>query len=319
MRQVPCQMDSILEFDAAREAEIIERGIRDLVDSHSARGALVGLSGGMDSAVVAALAARALGKDLVHVSYLYDRDSEKASERRARLVADWLGLNLEILDIEPLMRQKRLYSPLIMRATALCGSLNRRLEILYRKGFGESSFMSALRMGSSEFEPQRLGSFLYSNTIRHVEAAFNARHVCRRRILEKRARSQNWLLLGAANRSEWLVGWFVKGGIDDLPLSPIKGLYKTQVRKLAAHLGIPHEVRDQVPSPDMMKGISDEFALGITYGRIDIVLAGVEHSLSDEEITKAGVTREEISLVREMNRLSRWKREPEDVDAPRTR
>jgi NAD+ synthase len=86
--------------------------------------------------------------------------------------------------------------------------------------------------------------------------------------LESKARAQNWLLLGAANRSEWETGWFVKDGVDDLPYQPLMGLYKTQVRQLGRYLGVPGEIQQQVPSPDMMRGISDEYALGMSYSTI---------------------------------------------------
>ncbi len=174
--------------------------------------------------------------------------------------------------------------------------------------------MSTLRQG--KFGGRRLKKLVYNLTVRHIEAGFNARHIYRREMLEKRAQDQNWLLLGAANRSECLVGWFVKDGIDDLPFSPLMGLYKTQIRQLAAYLGIPSEVQKQVPSPDMMKGIGDEFAMGVTYSNIDIILDGMDRALSDDEIIASGVTRREIYLVREMNRLSVWKRESEHDKPP---
>lgn len=305
----------LLRIDESRAAKAIEGYIRNLVHKRSARGVLIGLSGGLDSAVLSALAVRASGKDLVHVAYLFDRDSEPESERMARLVADWLGLGLEVQDIEPAMREKRIYTPLIMRISPLSGFATRQLiNNSYRLLFAESPFMSTLRQG--KFDGHMLKKLVYNLTVRHIEAGFNARHIYRREILEKRAQDQNWLLLGAANRSECSVGWFVKDGIDDLPFSPLTGLYKTQVRQLAACLGIPSEVQNQIPSPDMMKGITDEFAMGITYSKIDTILDGVDRGLPDEEMIASGVTKEEICLLREMNRLSTWKRESEHDEPP---
>lgn len=305
----------LLRIDESRTAKAIEGYIRDLLHKRSARGVLIGLSGGLDSAVLSALAVRALGKDLVHVAYLFDRDSEPESERKARVVADWLDLDLEVQDIQPAMREKRVYAPLIMRISPLSGLVTRQLiNNSYRLLFAESPFMSTLRQG--KFDGHRLKKLVYNLTVRHIEAGFNARHIYRREMLEKRTQCQNRLLLGAANRSECLVGWFVKDGIDDLPFSPLMGLYKTQVRQLAAYLGIPSEVQNQVPSPDMMKGIGDEFAMGVTYSNIDIILDGMDRDLPDEEMIAFGVTREEIYLVREMNRLSIWKRESEHDDPP---
>jgi len=105
------------------------------------------------------------------------------------------------------------------------------------------------------------------------------------------------------------VGWFVKDGIDDLPISPIMGLYKTQVRQLAAHLELPAVIREQIPTPDMLKGVTDEFAVGIPYARTDMVLDGMECGLSNEEMAARGVTRNEIEHVLKIHHLSKWKRE----------
>ncbi|MHC4501017.1 MAG: NAD(+) synthase, partial [Planctomycetota bacterium] len=137
-----------------------------------------------------------------------------------------------------------------------------------------------------------------------------------RQFLEGKSDEQNRLLLGAANRSEWQVGWFVKGGIDDVPLSPLIGLYKTQVFELAEYLELPAGIRNQAPSPDMMKGITDECALGIDYNTLDTILDCIDQGVSDEEIVARGISRKDVRLVRTMNDLSRWKRERECATYP---
>jgi NAD+ synthase len=307
--------NSFLKIEETRAAECIEKYIRDLVHHYSARGVLIGLSGGLDSAVLSALAARALGKDSVHVSYLYDRDSERRSEHNARVIADWLGLKLELQDIEPALREMGVYKPLIMRLSSPSGPVSSYLASHSDSlMFAESPFMPVLRQGKCR--GGRLERFIYHFAVKHIEAGFNARHIYRRKILEKQAKDQNLLLLGAANRSEYLVGWFVREGIDDLPFSPLMGLYKTQVRQLASYLRIRSEIRSQVPSPDMMRGITDEFAMGVSYSRIDMVLDGMDRGLSDEEMMDAGVSKKDISRVRDMNHLSTWKRDSQHDNPP---
>jgi NAD+ synthase len=287
--------NSFLKIEETRAAECIEKYIRDLVHHYSARGVLIGLSGGLDSAVLSALAARALGKDSVHVSYLYDRDSERRSEHNARVMG--------------------VYKPLIMRLSSPSGPVSSYLASHSDSlMFAESPFMPVLRQGKCR--GGRLERFIYHFAVKHIEAGFNARHIYRRKILEKQAKDQNLLLLGAANRSEYLVGWFVREGIDDLPFSPLMGLYKTQVRQLASYLRIRSEIRSQVPSPDMMRGITDEFAMGVSYSRIDMVLDGMDRGLSDEEMMDAGVSKKDISRVRDMNHLSTWKRDSQHDNPP---
>jgi NAD+ synthase len=301
-----------LKIDAALEADRISRNIRELLDANSAEGVSIGLSGGIDSAVLATLGVRAVGKERVSAYHLYDRDSSKQSRAKAKFAAEWLGIDLELRDITAVMRRMGIYSPLIMRVTALSSLINRCLDMrLSRFLWGESFFIHTLRKGS--FPESRVKRFIYSRTVGPVEAAFNARHRYRRQFLEKESEQKNRLVLGAANRSEWLVGWFVKGGIDDLPLSPLVGLYKTQVLELAEYLEVPAGIRNQKPSPDMMKGVTDESALGISYRTLDIILDCIEHGMSDEEIVAKGISRKDVRLVRTMNKLSAWKREPERV------
>jgi NAD+ synthase len=297
---------SLLTISAKHATESIEEYIQRLLKTQLAEGVLIGLSGGIDSAVLATLAVRALGKERVHVYYLYDRDSGKESQRRACLVANWLGLELKLHNIELMMRQRRIYAPLIMRIISLSGFVNRYLASnLYRFFYGEAPFISTLRRDS--FTGYKPGKSFYNCTVRYVEAAFNARHIYRREFLEKLAKEQNWLLLGAANRSEYLVGWFVKDGID---------LYKTQVRQLADYLNLPFEVQNQQPSPDMAKGITDELAIGISYTDLDIILDGFDCNLPDKKISEAGVTRSQISHVHRLNQLSAWKRASEHHRPP---
>jgi NAD+ synthase len=113
-----------------------------------------------------------------------------------------------------------------------------------------------------------------------------------------------------------MTGWFVKGGIDDVAFQPLIGLYKTQVRQLSPYLGMPAEIQDPLPSPDMIKGIGDEAGIGIRYSRLDVILDALDRGLPDEEIVASGIGIRELSLVREMNRLSSWKRESEHAPPP---
>jgi NAD+ synthase len=214
------------------------------------------------------------------------------------------------------MRQAGVYSSYAMRLTSFAAVLNRLLHGAYRVVVGEAPFVSSLRLGGAETSVENTRDRGYLTVIRQLEAAFNSRHIYRRQALETEAAARNCLLLGAANRTEWLTGWFVQGGIDDLPNQPLRGLYKTQVRQLAAFLGLPAEVLSAIPSPDMMRGITDEFALGMAYGNIDVALDFLEDGLTAQEAFEAGVTREQIRRVQEMKRLSAWKRSSSQLLPP---
>jgi NAD+ synthase len=301
-------MSKYLRIDEKRTVARLQTHIQDLFKASAASDALIGISGGIDSSVLSVLAVHAIGKGSVHLEYLYDQHSDPELRHNARLVSEWLGLELEESTIEPAMRKVGVYAPFGMMITSFSGLLNRFLHQTYRFVFRETPFISSLWLGSVEATEADLSRQGFRKIIRQPEAGLNVRHRYRRRVLEEKANKRKWLLLGAANRTEWLVGWFVKDGIDDLPIQPLIGLYKTQVRQIADFLEIPVKVRRQDPSPDMMRGISDEFALGLSYDKIDLILDHLDGGVTKETLSSLGCGDADIRLVREMNRLSRWKR-----------
>jgi NAD+ synthase len=297
-----------LRIDEKRTIERFIETLQDLSEKNAVGGVLIGLSGGIDSSVLSTLAVNALGKDSVHLEYLYDQHSDPEFRHNARLMSEWLGVELKERSIEPAMREAGVYAPFGMLATSFSGLLNRFLHQTYRFVFRETPFISSLRLGSAEASKACLSQQGFRTIIRQPETGLNVRHQYRRQVLEEKALERNWLLLGAANRTEWLVGWFVKDGIDDVPIQPLLGLFKTQVRQIAAFLGIPAQVQHQAPSPDMMRGITDEFGLGLSYSRIDLILDYLDGGLTKEMLLNSGFHDREIRLVGEMHRLSQWKR-----------
>ncbi|MGB5984804.1 MAG: NAD(+) synthase [Desulfobacterales bacterium] len=275
--------------------------------SQSADGVIFGLSGGVDSTTLAALAVPALGAHRVQVMYLFERESSQLLATNAQRAADWLGIRLTRHSIDPAMEFSGIYDPPSMRITRRFGWINRVIHGMYKAVSGETVYLSSLRPKSIGFDRKWI-EIIYTNVMGPVEKAFRARHIQRRHILEKTATERNLVLIGAANRSEWMVGWFVKDGVDDLPRQPLVGLYKTQLRQLASYLQLPPTIQSQAPSPDMMKGITDEFALGLPYRLIDLALDHLEGGITQEQLASHGVRRKDVERVRTMNALSAWKR-----------
>lgn len=309
-------MKQNLTIDTHLTAELIESYLKNLVEQQSSNGILLGLSGGIDSSVLATLAVRAVGKERVHVSFLFDRDSEKSSEKKARMMAQWLGLRLETADISSAMKHKKVYAPFIMKLLPYSSWFNRMIQYSYSAIIGETPFKTTLKVGSNALERSWLKRLLFNFSVRHIERGFTERHIYRRQVLEQKARDENLSLIGAANLSEFEVGWFVKDGIDDLPIQPMTGLYKTQVWQLAAYLQLPDEIQSQRPSPDMMIGFTDEFGIGHDYRQLDVILDLIKQNKTDNEIISYGIDRRELTDVRELMKLSQWKRASEHQTPP---
>lgn len=265
-------------------------------------GCLLGLSGGLDSAVVAALAVRALGTEQVAALFLPERDSSPQSRRDAQVVAGSLGLSLREISLTPALRAVGAYrgepSPFLIPRPVQERYV--RGEFQARSKPGESPFIQYLKGGGGD-----------ARMARHI-AYMRAKHRLRMVTLYLTAERENRLLLGACNKSEWLTGFFVPYGDSAADLQPIVGLFKTQVRQLAVFLGLPQAVVSKPPSPDLAPGLTDEFTLGLNYEHLDRVLWGIEEGRDDAAIAQAaGVEPTQVVEVREMECLSApWRQLP---------
>jgi NAD+ synthase len=108
------------------------------------------------------------------------------------------------------------------------------------------------------------------------------------------------LVCGSSDKSEAMMGYFTKWGDIAADISPIMDLYKTQVRKLAEHIGVPREIVAKSPSPALWPGQTAERELGIKYEALDLILYGLEHFMAADEIARQMNVKEEIvSRVRQ--------------------
>mgnify|MGYP001104891571 CR=1 FL=1 len=299
-----------LIIDCGKVSDIIVDFIRMKVIENGKDGVCLGISGGVDSATVAILSVKAMGDpSRVYGLHLFDRNSQRKFREHAQKLADELGINFERRDISKLVEKQGAYKPFLMRAISFSSILNRLTfnisKAVYPLFHRENTFILALRRG--DLSKNRLNRI--ATIAKTVEEGFNIRHIERRRILENYAAEKNLLLVGAANRSESFVGWFVKDGIDDLPIEALLGLYKNQVYQLAKFLGVPEEILKEAPSPDMFKGIGDEDLIGHSYEKIDKVAYVLEHNLSEETASNEGITLQEFQEIKNLNQLSTWKRE----------
>ncbi len=227
-------LSDLMAINCEEVCDIIVNFLKRKVEEEKKDGILLGLSGGLDSAVLAVLAAKSIGPPKVYALHLYDRDSEEKFREYAKRIAHKLGINFITRDISELMREKGIYKPLIMKMVSLSSVFNKLLvftanRVIYPLFFKESPFVLTLNRTKDTL-------------IGTIEEGFNLRHIQRRRILEGYAMEKNLLLVGAVNRSESFLGWFVKGGVDDLPIAPLFGLYKTQIYQLSRFLDVPKEI-----------------------------------------------------------------------------
>jgi len=105
-------------------------------------------------------------------------------------------------------------------------------------------------------------------------------------ILYYHANQQSKIVVGSSDKSETMMGYFTKWGDVAADISPLMDLYKTQVRQIAKHIGIPPEIIAKPPSPQLWPGQLAEEELGIKYEALDLILLGLENFMSPEEIAQ---------------------------------
>jgi len=115
------------------------------------------------------------------------------------------------------------------------------------------------------------------------------------------ANKLNRIVCGSSDKSETMMGYFTKWGDVAADISPIMDLYKTQVRKLAEHVGIPSQLAKKPATPALWPNQLAETELGIIYEKLDLVLYGLEHFMTTEEVAEQ-LKLEEALVVKVKNR-----------------
>lgn len=234
-------------------------------------GVIFGLSGGLDSAVVAALCVRAVGPKKVTALLMPEKDSKKEHILDAQNLVRQFGIKSKRIDMTRYLKRIGLYAMFPLDALVpekYRGKLVRRSYRYYEDKTGVPYFERTLA-GSDHG--------LTDAIVNRSHAYYRAKHRMRMLLLYFYGEQKNRLVVGAANKTEYQIGYFVKHGIDSATdVMPIMGLYKTQVIQLAGYLGIPENIIDKPPSPDIITGLDDETAIGLPYEKLDLILLAVE-------------------------------------------
>ncbi|MER9909711.1 NAD(+) synthase [Mesorhizobium sp. M0050] len=290
-----------LAIDPAAETDRIVAALREQLRGIRKRGLVLGLSGGIDSSVSAALAARAVGHQNVLCVLMPESDSDPESLRLGHLVADTFGVEAVVEDIGPTLRAMGCYE----RRDAFI----RELVPDYGKGWaskivianvleGEGYNISSLVVQDPQGKQTKLR--MPVAVYLGIVAATNMKQRTRKQLEYYHADRLNFAVLGTPNRLEYDQGFFVKNGDGAADVKPIAHLYKTQVYALAAYLGIPEEVRNRPPTTDTysLAQTQEEFYFSLPYDRMDLCLYGLNNGVSAEVVGQAaGLAASQIKRV----------------------
>lgn len=268
-------IDAVLGIDEAVVADRIVQFMRSAVQKDlRKRGLVIGISGGIDSAVCACLAVQAVGKDRVFGLLMPERDSSPESTTKGRSVAEMLGIQYRVEDIAPILEASGCYR---WRDDAI-----RSVFPAYQSDWKSKIAISGATQGTfnhfrlivqdpaGAMQEQRLGLKEYLQIV----AATNFKQRVRKMIEYFDADRLNYAVIGTPNRLEYDQGFFVKNGDGSADLKPIAHLYKSQVYALARHLGVPEAIQISAPSTDtysLSQG-QDEFYFALPYREMDLAL-----------------------------------------------
>ncbi len=287
-----------LRLDAAVETARIAGAMRDQVLRRlKRRGIVLGLSGGIDSSVSAALAVAALGPKMVLGVMMPERDSDPDSLRLGRLVADTLGIETVTEDIAPILDAAGCYQrrdEFIRRLVPDFGAGWGCKVVLSQGAYNITQLVVQSPIGERQTIRMPLDVYL------GVVAATNMKQRTRKQLEYYHADRLNYAVLGTPNRLEYDQGFFVKNGDGAADVKPLAHLYKTQVYALAAHLGLPEEIRSRPPTTDTwsLAQSQEEFFFSVPYPTMDLCLFGLERGFAAAEVaTRASLTPAQVETV----------------------
>ncbi|MCK5566641.1 MAG: NAD(+) synthase [Actinomycetia bacterium] len=252
-------------------------------------GALIGLSGGLDSCVALKLCVEALGRDNVMAVILPERDSDPSHMKDAREFAESLSVKYIVKKISPVLWWLGVYS-LYPPAFLFPRRVQERFVLKQREKLSNV-----------------IGKDLYAANLEGTKnrefnkglAFYRIKHRIRSSVLFYYSELYNLLLVGTSNKSEWLTGFFVKYGDGIADIMPLISLFKTQVIDLALDLNIDRHIIQKSPSPDLIPGITDRDMLKLSYEKLDLILAGIEQNITEDAIKRvSGASAKEIERVR---------------------
>jgi len=265
------------------------------------KGAVIAVSGGIDSSVCAALCTKALGNENVLALLLPERDSSSDSIRLGQQLANSLRIKLYNEDITAILKGAKCYE---LQIEAI-----QQIFPEYGEGWKQKVTLPSIlendRLNLSHLTVQsptgvQKSSRMPLHAYLQLIAATNLKQRTRKMIEYMNADRFNYAVCGTPNRLEYDQGFFVKQGDGSADFKPIAHLYKSQVYQLAEALNIPEEIRKRPPTTETfsLPQTQEEFYFSLPFEQMDICLYGFNHNIpSSETAQEAQLTSEQVERV----------------------
>ena len=262
-----------------------------VVEQFKRDGIVIGVSGGVDSALIATLAVEALGPDHVYGLILPEKESSPQSRELAMKLCRKLKIPFSEVPITPMLDSFGIYTQKESLLRDLFPSYDPSIHttnLFLPPGISSGSLLAlpSIRLSNKKgsISTKRLSAPQYLKLI----SLQNVKQRTRMIVLYMQAEKMNYSVSGTTNKSELLTGYFVKFGDGGVDLEPIADLYKLQVYKLAELLNIDTKIITRAPSPDTWSHFTsdEDFYLRMPYEILDQLLYAEEHDLPLEIVKK---------------------------------
>jgi len=294
---------NLIRIDPEAVTRDIAEKLRRSVGRHlHKRGAVIGLSGGIDSSVTLALCVRAFGPEKILGLALPESESSPESTRLAQELASRFNIRLQVENLTPVLEGFHSYA--------------RRDEAIRKvfPEFGEGHTAKIILPGDL-MEKETLNVFQLKITAPggeektrriplqeylQIVAASNFKQRCRMSLLYYHAERLNYAVIGTGNKNEHEQGFFVKYGDGGADVKPIAHLYKTQIYQLAEHLEIPRDIRERIPTTDTYSSecTQEEFFFRVPFEVGDLAWLAMERGYSAAEAAAAlDLTEEQVYRI----------------------
>ena len=300
----PFSKDSLYLENVEQVIEKITQKMRDDVFGVSKRrGGVIGISGGIDSAVTMALAAKAFGPEKVFAVMMPEQDSSSDSEDFARKLAAKFGVEAIVENLTPALDGFQCYERRDEAFKKVIPSFDPKKHKA-KIGIKKTSifnnlppifYATVIKEDGSEIE-----KMLPAKEYMQIVASSNFKQRCRMSMLYYHAERLHYAVLGTPNKHEVDQGFFVKYGDGGADLMPIGDLYKTQVYQIAKHMGVPQDIIDRTPTTDTYSAeqTQEEFFYQFPHETLDLLWYAYENKYPAKEVGAVmGYTDEEIESI----------------------
>ena len=281
----------ILKIDPDIELEKLSKFIvEQLRVVFRRKGVIVGLSGGIDSACMAAVAAHAVGKDKVVGLILPETESNPISSEYATKHAELLGIEHRQINIAPTVdsvvqykwRDEFIQKLVPEYQPGFKYNITLPTDLLDRDAF--SFYLLQVQIPDGQLIKKRLNL----DEFRAITSFANIKIRSRMLHLYAEAEKRNLVVVGTTNRTEYILGDFCKYGDGGTDIEPITHLYKNQIYQLSEYLQVTPEIIERQPSPDTFSlPVSDqEFFFRISFDKLDHLLYAWEHKVPEKEVAQ---------------------------------